>query len=80
MTGPLGGKVDQPYVWQLEVMRRGWGAPIDPRRPAATPGYVATVHVWVGEAMPLDKLAVPKHIDVRSAGDIERFIERQRER
>lgn len=79
-TGPLGGERDKPYDWQLEVMRRGWGAPLDPRQPAATPGYVVTVHVWLTDALPLDKIEVPKHVEVRSAGDIEGFIQRHRSR
>ena len=78
LTGPLGGERKSPYDWKLEVMRRGWGAPIDPRRPEKEPGYVATVHVWLGDAITLDRLDIPKHVEVRSAGDIERFIERHR--
>ena len=33
LTGPLGGEQKTPYDWQVEVMRRGWGAPLDPRQP-----------------------------------------------
>jgi hypothetical protein len=62
--------------WELEVIRRGWGAAIDPRRPDDDPGYIVTVHVWLSNEITLDQLQVPKHVDVRSAGDIERFIER----
>ncbi len=31
MIGPLAGEQKTPFDWQIEVMRRGWGAPIDPR-------------------------------------------------
>lgn len=77
---PLGDVWKSPYDWQLEIMRRGWGAPVDPRQPENEPGYVVTVHVWLGEAITLDRLEVPKHIEVRSAGDIERFINTHRDR
>jgi hypothetical protein len=61
------------------VMRRGWGAPLDPRRPEGEPGYVVTVHVWLSDTITLERIDIPKHVDLRSAGDIERFIERYRD-
>jgi hypothetical protein len=76
VTGPLGGEQTTRFDWQLEIMRRGWGAPVDPRRPANDPGYVVTVHVWLSDAITLDRLTVPKHVEVRSAGDIGEFINR----
>ena len=79
LTGPLGGEQQTLYDRQLDVTRRGWGVPRDPRLPENEPGYVVTVHVWLGEAITLDRLDIPKHIDVRSAGDIERFINTHRE-
>ena len=79
LTGPLAGERKTGYDWQLEIMRRGWGKPLDPRRTKEDPGYVVTVHVWLGDAISLDRLEVPKHIDLRSAGVIERFVERHRE-
>lgn len=80
LTGPLGGEQKTAYDWQVEIMRRGWGAPLDPRQTAKEPGYVVTVHVWLGEAITLDRLDVPRHVEIRSAGDIERFINGHRER
>jgi hypothetical protein len=79
LTGPLGGEQTTPYDWQLEVARRGWGAPLDPRQPEKEPGYVVTVHVWLGDPITLSRLDIPKHVEVRSAGDIERFINTHRE-
>ena len=76
MTGPLGGEQKTPYDWQLEIVRRGWGVPIDPRLPADEPGYIVTIHIWLSDALALENLAIPKHIEVKSAGDIQRFVER----
>lgn len=75
MTGPLGGERKTPYTWMLESVRRGWGAPRDPRLPEKEPGYVVTVHIWLTDAITLDRLVVPKHVDVTSTDDIQRFIE-----
>ena len=74
LTGPLGAEPRIPYDWKVEVVRRGWGPPLDPTQPKNEPGYVVTVHVWLGEAITLDRLVVPKHVEIQSAGDIERFI------
>ncbi len=78
-TGPLGKEPTARYDWQLNVVRRGWGEAIDPRRPSAAPGYVATVHVWLGDAITLDRLDIPKHVEARSADEVGRFVDRHRE-
>jgi hypothetical protein len=79
-VGVAPARVDQApetrFDWELEVLRRGWCAPVDPRRPDGEPGYVVTVHLWLSDGITLDEIHVPKHVDVRSAGDLERFIER----
>ncbi|WP_145374433.1 hypothetical protein [Symmachiella dynata] len=80
LTGSLGKPKTIPFDWQLSVTRRGWGAPLDPRRPKDDPGYVATIHIWLSDKLPLDRLKIPKHIDVSSAGDIQKFIERHKSR
>ncbi len=80
LTGPLGGEQKTPYDWQVEVMRRGWGAPLDPRLSEKEPGYVVTIHLWLSDSLPLERLEIPKHVEVRSAGDIERFITTHRDR
>jgi hypothetical protein len=54
--------------------------PLDPRLPKEKPGYVLTVHIGLGDAITLDRLDIPKHVDVRSAGDFERFINAHRKR
>ncbi len=76
-TGPLGKDPTLRYDWRLEVVRRGWGAPTDPARPKDKPGYVVTVHVTVGEALPLEALDVPKGVAVKSAGDVEAFVRKR---
>jgi hypothetical protein len=79
-TGPLAGPRTMPYDWKMDVMRRGWGVPLDPNRPAGDnkPGYVVTVHVWLGDKITLKNLQVPDNVEVRSAGDIERFIKERK--
>ena len=77
-TGPLGGPRNVPYDWSMEVILRGWGAPLDNNRPADNPGFVVTVHVWLGDRITLKNLQVPDNVEVRSAGDIERFIKERR--
>jgi hypothetical protein len=80
MTGPIGEEPRLNYDWELNIIRRGWGVPRDPRLPADKPGSVATVHVWLSDDITLDGLVIPEHITVQSAGDIERFIEDRRTR
>lgn len=80
LTGKLGEKHETPYNWELHVSRRGWGTPRDPRNSEESPGYVATVHIWLSDAITLKELELPKHVDVRSANEIEKFIEAHRER
>jgi hypothetical protein len=77
-TGPLGDEPTVRFDWKLEVIRRGWGAPLDPARKKDDPGYVVTVHIWLGDQIALSKLDVPKEVNVQSAGDLERFIEAHR--
>jgi hypothetical protein len=79
LTGKLGEKHETPYNWELHISRRGWGTPRDPRNSEKEPGYVATVHVWLSDAITLKELELPKHVDVRSANEIEKFIEAHRE-
>lgn len=76
--GPLGEKKTTPFNWKMEVSRRGWGTPADPRRPESDPGYAITIHVWLSDGIDLENLKVPKHVDLRSGGEIKEFIERHR--
>ena len=76
---PFGDPATEAYNWRLVIIRRGWGAPKDPRRPEDDPGYVVTLHVWIGSDIPLERLDIPKHVEVRSAGEIEQFIEHHRD-
>ena len=80
LTGKLGDKEPStPYDWTLSIVRRGWGVPRDPRLPKDRPGYVVTVNIWLSDEITLDRLQIPAHVDVKSAGDIESFIKRHRE-
>ena len=74
LTGALGKPMTISFDWQLQVTRRGWGAPEDPRRRNGDPGYVVTTHVWLSNDITLEQLEIPKHIVARSAGEIEEFI------
>lgn len=76
--GPIGEEPRTRFDWKLNVIRRGWGEPVDPRRPDNIPGYVVTLHVWLSDHITLDQLQIPKHVDVVSAGDIEEFINRRK--
>jgi len=79
VTDALGGEQKMPYDWSVEIYRRGWGTPNDPRQTEKEPGYVVSVHVWLSDAITLKNLEIPKHIDdVRSAGEIEQFIGKHR--
>lgn len=74
-TGKLSDKVKTvPYNWCLTVNRRGWGEPKDPRRSDKSPGYVVTVHLWLGDGITLDGLKIADHTEVRSANEIEQFV------
>ncbi len=72
---PIAGTQNKPYDWMLGVNRRGWGEPLDPKRPKDQPGYVVTVHVWLSDRITLKALKIPSGVDVRSAGDIEKFVD-----
>ena len=79
VTDALGGEQKSPYDWNVEIYRRGWGTPNDPRQTEKEPGYIVSVHVWLSDAITLKNLEIPKHIDdVRSAGEIEQFIGKHR--
>ena len=66
------------FDWSLVSVRRGWGVPLDPARPKDDPGYVVTVHVWLGHQIELERMQIPPNIDVSSGGEIETFIESRR--
>ncbi len=63
-----GEKPRAHYDWKLFVQRRGWGVPLDPKRPKNDPGYVVTVDVWLDGRVDLAKLGVPIQIGVESSG------------
>jgi hypothetical protein len=79
LTGRLGEKHETPFNWELSIVRRGWGEPRDPRLPEKESGYVVTIHVWLSDTITLKELEIPKHVDVSSGNEIEKFIEAHRE-
>jgi hypothetical protein len=40
------------------------------------PATISRVEVWLGRSIDLDKLQVPRNVTVKSAGEIEKFLER----
>ena len=79
-TGDLEKEAETRFDWELQAVARGWGAPIDPRRPKDKQGYVVTVHLWTGDKIRLDQLDLPAHVEVESAGEIEEFIRKHRQK
>ncbi len=66
-----------PFDWQLTILRRGW----ESRYPHAPPGPVYGIateavmtDLWLGGQVQLDKVEVPLNVEVKSGGEIERFI------
>jgi len=74
-TGRLGyGEKKIEFDWEIKALLRGWHpeAPPDPR--SDKPGYVIIVEVWLGGQVDLDKVKVPLNVEVKSGGEIEKFI------
>ena len=73
-TSPLGAH--DPKVacdWGLSVLRRG-SVPEAPPFPSDNPGYVLRLDLWLGGPVELNKLQIPANVEVRSGGEIERFV------
>jgi hypothetical protein len=63
--------------WGLSVLRRG-SVPEAPPFPSDAHGYVLRLDLWLGGSVELDKLHVPANVEVKSGGEIERFIAEHR--
>ena len=69
-----GARQPQPCDWKLSVLRRG-RHPQAPKQRGAEGGlYVVMVDVWLGGDVQLDGLKAPLNVEVRSGGEIEKFI------
>jgi len=66
MTGSLGDEPNIPFEWEVRVMR--WH-----EDPSGVPTLV-TMELWLGGLVQLDKIKVPLNVQVKSAGEIEKFI------
>jgi len=67
-----GEKPADRYDWKVSVLKRGWGAPEKPA--SQEDSWVVTVDVWIDHNIRLADLAVPKGVQLKSAGEIEAFI------
>ena len=67
-----GDKPSSQYDWKVLLEKRGWGAPAKPDKPEEQ--WVVTVDVWVDRNVRLSELKCPKNVEVKSGGEIERFI------
>jgi hypothetical protein len=67
-----GDKPSERYDWKVSLLKRGWGAPKKTENPKEK--WVVTVDIWIDNNVKLTKLAIPKSVKVRSAGEIEVFI------
>jgi len=71
-TASAGGGIARrrniPFDWEITVRKLGTLLPATEQR------YRVTVDVWVGAEVELDKVKVPQNVDVKSGGEIERFI------
>jgi len=74
LTGGLGEDPKTPYDWQLEIIRRGWGAEMPEAYKNSPSKYLVTVHLYLGGNIRLAELEVPLEIEVQSGGEIEQFI------
>lgn len=63
-----------PFDWKITMTREGTLVPADQRR------YGVTVDLWVGGDVQLDKVRVPRNVNVTSGGEIEDFIAKHKEK
>ena len=66
LTGSLGDERDIPFEWEVRVMR--WH-----EDPSEVPTLV-TMELWLGGLVQLDKINVPLNVEVKSGGEIAKFI------
>ena len=72
MTGSL--QYDErniPFDWQVRIVRTGR---LSKAPEKDKPGYMVTVELWLGSKVKLHDLKVPLNVEVKSGGEIERFI------
>jgi len=75
LTGGLGDPNPAiPFDWGLSIVRRGWGADMPEAYRNSPSQVVVTVNLYVGGRVSLNALEVPLTVEVRSGGEIERFV------
>jgi hypothetical protein len=61
------------FDWQVNISR--YRPPEAPDSPEKTePGWTVSVELWLGGNVELDKVNVPLNVDVKSDGEIEKFV------
>ena len=66
-----GDKPKEKYDWKLLLRKRDRGATATPGKPGR---WLVTVDVWIDRNIRLSALERPKNVEVRSGGEIERFV------
>ena len=66
MTGSLGDEPDIPFEWQIGVMK--WHDD-----PSEVP-LLVTLELWLGGQVQLENVKAPLNIQVKSGGEVEKFI------
>ena len=67
MTGSLGDEPNIPFEWEVRVMR--WHDD-----PSEVP-LLVTLELWLGGQIQLEDVKVPLNIQVKSGGELEKFVE-----
>ena len=63
-----------PFEWQVNILGRGWSRRYPEPPTADESKYVVLPELWLGGQVQLDKVEIPLNVEVKSGGEIERFI------
>ena len=63
-----------PFEWQVNILGRGWDRRYPEPPTADESKYVVLTELWLGGQVELAKVKVPFNVEVKSGGEIERFI------
>ena len=74
-----GDKPKEACDWKVAVLRRGWWKDLPTRPDQPDEKYVVTVDVWIDKQVKLSGIVAPKTVSLKSSGEIEQSILRQRE-
>jgi hypothetical protein len=68
-------KTGRPCDWKLYLCPKGWhnlgtlsstNSVEGLRKAANEPGYISEIHFWTGGRIPLDKVEVPKNVEIKN--------------